>query len=223
MLGCPKSSPGVKGPNAHSAHSPMPRYGSSEASQAAEATSASPEVSPLRSLAARHVSASPEGEESPSEHRQTPPRSRPPQQSPPRGLGAAGTLPRSRPPSADWSHGPTTRWDGNIYCQPLHGREQDSDGVSSTLHIEHDRGSIRLPLPLYRYSRHCVNLRRTVRTCLTLPRHCAANPLYFLLLKTLGRHKQQPSNAVRLLTGAWLPSAAPSAPRLIKLGAQYAL
>ena len=54
------------------------------------ATFTSLEVSPPRPLTVRHISASPEGEGSPSEHRRTPPHSRPPRPSPPRGLGSRG-------------------------------------------------------------------------------------------------------------------------------------
>ena len=68
----PKSSPGVKGPNAHSAHGPTPRYGPSKASPVVEQT-------PFRLRAPRR---------GPSKRRQSPPRPRPPQPSPPRSLGA---------------------------------------------------------------------------------------------------------------------------------------
>ena len=61
---------------------------------------------------------------------QSPPRSRPPQPSPPRGLGAGGTMPHLRPPSAGWSCGSTTRRDRRIYCQPLRGMGRGSDSVS---------------------------------------------------------------------------------------------
>jgi hypothetical protein len=91
-------------------------------------------------------------------------------------------------------------------AQPLCGREQESDGVSSTSHSRHDWGTIRLLRSLCRYFRRGVDLRYTVRTCLTLPHHCAAYSLYFLLCRTLGRHGQPPSNAVRTLTGMKQPS-----------------
>jgi len=61
-----------------------------------------------------------------------------------------------------------------------------------------------------------------VRTCLTLHHHCATKSLCFLLCRTLDGHGQQPSNAVRPFTGARPPSVAPSAPRLVRCGAQHA-
>jgi len=69
----------------HLAHGPMPRYGPSEASPAAE-QSLSRSRAPCRG---------------PPMCRQSPPRLRLPQSSPPRTLGTRETPPRSSPPSAD--------------------------------------------------------------------------------------------------------------------------
>ena len=94
----PKSSPGVKSPNAHSSPRPDTKVRLFRGLTGRRATSISPKVSPPRPLAARYISASPEGKGSPSERRRIPPRSRPPRPTPLRGLGAGGTPPLSRPP-----------------------------------------------------------------------------------------------------------------------------
>ena len=87
---------------------------------------------------------------------------------------------------------------------------------AATPHSGRDRSPIRLLWILCHYSRHCVDLRRAVRTRLTPHDHCAIKSLYFLLCRTLNGYGQRPSNTVRPLTGMRLPSVAPSAPRLAK-------
>jgi len=151
-LGRPKSSPSVKSPNAHSAHGLTPHYSSSEASRAAEATSASPEVSPSRPLTARRISASSEGEVSPPKSRRTPPRSRPPQTSPPRGLGA-GELRLVRDPP---------RRTGAV-AQPL-----DGTGAFIANHSADESRSHTVSV-----ARHTADMTRAPSAC---PRHCAAIP-----------------------------------------------
>ena len=84
-------------------------------------------------------------------------------------------------------------------AQPLDGTSAFIDNHSTawsgsqtasaaTPHSGRDRSPVRLPRSLYRYFRRGVDLRNTVRTCLTLPRHCAAHSLYLLLCRTLERH-----------------------------------
>ena len=94
---------------------------------------------------------------------------------------------------------------------------------AATPHSGRDQSPVHLLWSLCHYSRHCVDMRRAVRTRLTPHDHCAIKSLYFLLCRTLGGHGQRPSNTVRPLTGMRPPSVAPSAPRLAKREGQRAL
>ena len=104
MLGRPNPLQVPKGPNAPLAHGPTPKYGSSEASQAAE-------QSPPRPRPPRR---------GPWQHVASPPR--------PRVRGSPSESMRT-PPSANWDCNPPTQRDQRIYCEPLRGVVRVSDGV----------------------------------------------------------------------------------------------
>jgi len=129
-----------------------------------KATFASLEVSPPRPLVARHISASPKGEGSPSERRRTPSHSRPPRPSPPQGLGAGG-LRLIRDPLSRLGLYPnypmglahllvtTPRYGAGVRRRQQPRRTADMIGVPSAC------------------SCHCASIPGAVRTCLTLHHH----------------------------------------------------
>ena len=154
-----------KRPNVHSAHGPTPRNGPSEASsQLADRSLPRP-----RPPAARHISASPEGRR-PTLGEPTDSASfEAPSTEPPAGPRFEGKLRLGRDyPSIDGDCNPpaqqTRAFNAN---HSTVGRGSQTASVTMP-HSGHDRSPVRQLRPLYHYSRRCANLRRAMRTCLTL-------------------------------------------------------
>jgi len=136
-----------------------------------KATFASLEVSPPRPVVARHISASPKGEGSPSERRRTPSHSRPPRPSPPQGLGAGELRLVRDPPRQTRAISQLPDGTGTFIANHSTAWSGSQTASAATWHSGHDRSPLCLLLSLCLYSRCCVDLRRVVRTCLALHHH----------------------------------------------------
>ena len=146
----------------------------------------------------------------PSMREQTPPRSRVPRRSPSRDLGV-GEISASFKAAFGGRKLRLNHPAGRdaFTRQPLRGGGRVADGVRRRQlalaimpHSGRDRRLVSLHPSLCCYSRRGVGLWSPVRTCLTPPATVSPTPCTFPLRRTFRGHRQRPSNAVRLLTGA---------------------